>query len=289
MTNLKTPITIGMPVYNGAEFIVAALDSLLAQTFTDFELIISDNASTDATQSICEEYVLRDARIRYVRQPVNQGALTNFQFVLDQAKGKFFMWAAADDQWDPHWIMAIYSRIKDERNTAGFGGLLHIGADSESIPHPANHAKLDFSGSQVLRKLKFYLAYEGKGKANLFYALYPRKILQRIELSEYEFDYQILFSLLGQVSFVQVGEVCLYKRIHGRCEGVAVGTVWRHPFALAPLRILKSQFQISSHYLHFASLTERFILILLMPIKFLIYIGFQVMRGISLIFSRIGK
>lgn len=94
----KSPqVSIGMPVYNGGPFLREALDSLLAQTFTDFELIISDNASTDSTKTICCEYAAKDARICYVRQPKNQGATANFQFVLDKSIGEYFMWAASDD------------------------------------------------------------------------------------------------------------------------------------------------------------------------------------------------
>jgi len=97
-------VSIGMPVYNGEPYIRAALESLLAQTFTDFELIISDNASTDATESICREYAARDSRIDYVRHEKNQGASANFQFVLDQARGEFFIWAACDDVRSPDFI-----------------------------------------------------------------------------------------------------------------------------------------------------------------------------------------
>jgi glycosyltransferase involved in cell wall biosynthesis len=98
-------VSIGMPVYNGAQYIREALDSLLAQTFTDFELIISDNASTDNTQAICEEYARRDSRIRYVRQSENIGATSNFSFVLNQARSDLFMWAAHDDLWAPDFLM----------------------------------------------------------------------------------------------------------------------------------------------------------------------------------------
>lgn len=90
-------VSIGMPVYNGAEYIREALDSLLAQTFTNYELIISDNASTDRTEAICREYAAHDPRIRYVRQKENCGPLGNFQFVMDEAEGEYFMWASADD------------------------------------------------------------------------------------------------------------------------------------------------------------------------------------------------
>lgn len=97
-SGVSTPkVSIGMPVYNGESFIREALDSLLAQTFTDFELIISDNASTDSTQSICREFAEKDKRVRYVQQTENRGATVNFKFVLDEAVGDYFMWAAADD------------------------------------------------------------------------------------------------------------------------------------------------------------------------------------------------
>src|SRR2546421_5586268 len=72
-------LSIGMPVYNGAQFISQSLDSLLKQTFSDFEIIICDNASEDATQAICREYARRDSRIRYYRNPANLGAGWNYR------------------------------------------------------------------------------------------------------------------------------------------------------------------------------------------------------------------
>ncbi|MEI6268153.1 MAG: glycosyltransferase [Methylococcaceae bacterium] len=97
--NSRIPtVSIGMPVYNGAEYIREALDSLLAQTFTDFELIISDNASNDTTQEICQKYAEQDSRIRYIRQSTNMGAMPNFTFVLHEARAEYFMWATHDDK-----------------------------------------------------------------------------------------------------------------------------------------------------------------------------------------------
>jgi len=109
-------VSIGMPVYNGEAFIREALDSLLAQTFTDFELIISDNASTDGTEAICREYAAKDARIRYVRQAENRGGIPNFQFVLDEAVGEYFMWAAADDVWLPNFIQHCRLLLDEDRS-----------------------------------------------------------------------------------------------------------------------------------------------------------------------------
>lgn len=113
MTNPK--VSIGMPVYNGEPFIREALDSLLAQTFTDFELIISDNASTDDTEEICQNYASKDSRIRYIRQPKNLGASYNFQFVLDEAVGEYFMWAAHDDLRSQDSLEYYLSNIGDAK------------------------------------------------------------------------------------------------------------------------------------------------------------------------------
>ena len=105
LTSKKIPlVSVGMPVFNGEKYIREALDSLLVQTFTDFELIISDNASTDNTEAICKEYVNKDARIRYVRQPENRGGAANFRFVLDEADGEYFMFMAHDDIRELTWI-----------------------------------------------------------------------------------------------------------------------------------------------------------------------------------------
>ena len=102
--NCAARVSIGMPVYNGARFLREALDSLLAQTFPDFELVISDNASTDDTESIVSEYARRDGRIRYVRQETNQGAAWNFNRVLELARCDYFKWAAADDVCAPTFL-----------------------------------------------------------------------------------------------------------------------------------------------------------------------------------------
>ncbi len=94
--NIPT-VNIGMPVYNAENYLQGALDSLLAQDYGDFDLLISDNASTDRTQEICLDYTARDRRVRYQRNGRNIGAADNFNRVLEPACGKYFMWAAHDD------------------------------------------------------------------------------------------------------------------------------------------------------------------------------------------------
>ena len=97
MNRHETRVSIGMPVFNGEKFLEAAIQSILAQTFSDFELIISDNASTDRTAEICAAYAAKDNRIRYSRNEVNLGAAKNFNSVFDLSSGEYFKWAAVDD------------------------------------------------------------------------------------------------------------------------------------------------------------------------------------------------
>lgn len=90
-------LTIGLPVYNGERYLAEAIDALLGQTYKDFELIISDNASTDGTADICRRYAQLDSRVRYIRQPKNIGLAPNHNVVVEQARGELFKWAANDD------------------------------------------------------------------------------------------------------------------------------------------------------------------------------------------------
>lgn len=97
-------VTLGLPVYNGERYLRDTMESLLVQTFTDFELIISDNASTDGTEKMCREYVARDSRVRYVRNDRNLGPAANYNVSLDQARGELFKWCAADDVCAPTFV-----------------------------------------------------------------------------------------------------------------------------------------------------------------------------------------
>jgi glycosyltransferase involved in cell wall biosynthesis len=95
---MGTPkVSIGMPVYNGERYLRTAIDSILEQDYTDFELIVCDNASTDSTSKICSWYAERDSRVRYLRNQTNLGASANYTRVFDSARGEFFKWAAHDD------------------------------------------------------------------------------------------------------------------------------------------------------------------------------------------------
>jgi glycosyltransferase involved in cell wall biosynthesis len=104
VTPNKPRVSIGLPVFNGELYLEETLDSILNQTFSDFELIISDNASTDSTQQICERYAVKDGRIKYYRNIRNLGVAPNYNRVFELSSGEYFKWADHDDPLAPDFI-----------------------------------------------------------------------------------------------------------------------------------------------------------------------------------------
>jgi len=116
-------LSIGIPVFNGQEFLPELLESLLAQTFRDFEILICDNASSDETSDICRDYERRDSRIRYFRSSRNLGAVANFNRVFELASAPLFKWAAHDDLYHDAYLGACVSLLEANPDTV----LAHAG------------------------------------------------------------------------------------------------------------------------------------------------------------------
>ncbi len=133
--SLVPKLSIGLPVYNAEEFLPQALDCLLVQTFRNFEIIISDNASTDRTPQICREYVSRDSRIRYFRSDRNLGLVANFNRTFELSAAPLFKWAAHDDLHRSHYLESCV-RLLDEDPAAvlAHSGTAFIGDDGQAFP-----------------------------------------------------------------------------------------------------------------------------------------------------------
>ena len=254
-----------MPVYNGELFIRQAIDSLLAQTFSKFELIISDNCSTDDTEAICREYASRDQRIRYFRHSENRGAIFNFNFVLEQARGEYFMWAAHDDLWDEHWIASLLENF-EEGVAISFGHVVNIDENGMKV---RNYPPFKFSGNRVSRLVRFYMAEDGKGKANLIYGIYKTEMVRKMAIEEYG-KYSFAGDMLFVFDCLQYGDirtdksVYLYKRV--RNDGARSHNFGTIVSSILLLNRLKN-------YISYASIAtgciEKTILILLFPIKYI--------------------
>jgi glycosyltransferase involved in cell wall biosynthesis len=109
-------VSVGVPVYNGARYLRETLDSLLAQTYPDYEIIISDNASGDETEAICRAYAARDPRVRYHRSEQNKGPFWNYKRVYELARGEYFMWNAHDDLRDPRCLSLCVEAFRRNPN-----------------------------------------------------------------------------------------------------------------------------------------------------------------------------
>jgi glycosyltransferase involved in cell wall biosynthesis len=154
---------IGLPVYNGAKYLECALEALLAQDMPDFELVISDNASTDATPEICRAFAARDPRIRILRQPENIGAGKNFGALLAEARNPYFLFAAHDDRYAPSFLRKTLAAL--EANPSAVLAVSRIRfVDGEGHDHPrlkelANLHTLGLSRVERLRHLFVHMGW----------------------------------------------------------------------------------------------------------------------------------
>lgn len=200
---MQPSVTIGMPVRNGFPALKSALDSLLRQQFQDFELVISDNCSEDETGTICAGYAQTDSRIRYFRQDHDIGPMANFEFVLKQARGRLFMWAAHDDLWQENWLAALVPRVKEDVVMA-YGQIRGLDDRTGSLTPPI---MLEFPGASFARGMAYFFAQEKEGKANLIYGLFRKDALSRHKFpkgSKFRFgsDMHIVFTAIQLGTFV---------------------------------------------------------------------------------------
>lgn len=203
-------VSIGLPVYNGEEFIAEAIRSILNQTYKNFELIISDNASSDSTPDIIKHYAAKDSRIKIFHQRTNQGATANFTFTLDQAKGSYFMWAAHDDYWDTQWLDSLTKEIKPE--DSGVIGEIHLFDQSGTL-----RRKLlsDFKRNSII---KYFISDESQYKSHYMYSLFNIEKLRGANkealLDDYRPDYLFIYSILQNGSLRSTNRTYLMYRVH---------------------------------------------------------------------------
>lgn len=210
---IKTPkISIGLPVFNGDRFIEETLNSILTQTFSDFELIICDNASTDRTGEICRDYQSRDSRISYHRNEANIGGGNNANLTFYKSKGMYFCWAAHDDVYAPNFfercaevldnnldVVLCHTVVKKIDENGNFLGIVNREKGAFLTPHERfrSLAGLDHDCEDICGLIRSDILQ--RTSLNLNYTDSDRTLL--VELS-----------LFGR--FYQVAEPLFYKRLH---------------------------------------------------------------------------
>jgi glycosyltransferase involved in cell wall biosynthesis len=229
-------------VCNGERYVAAAIQSLLDQSFTDFELIITDNASTDATQSICQEFAAHDSRIRYVRNDRNIGAAGNFNLGFKLASGRYFKWCAHDDFISSNFIREGARALEMEpRAVAAYGRLEYVDNCGTVIPRDRGTPDVSvfektFPDMRELSAARRYaMLIHAGGSDNVMFGLMRRSALATTSLHRkyYMSDRALLVEMVMQGIFVHVPEIILFNRDHpGRSTRLAdkvTRATWTNP------------------------------------------------------------
>jgi polysaccharide pyruvyl transferase WcaK-like protein/glycosyltransferase involved in cell wall biosynthesis len=206
-------LSIGLPVYNGQAYLAESLEALLDQSYRDFELIISDNASTDATEEICRRYMARDDRIRYIRQPANVGAAENHNVVVRHARGELFKWASDDDLYDRDLLLRCVQALDDHPDVVLASCLSAVIDSTGTIVEKATHhpeATDSPHAAERFRALLFALGGDDD------YGIIRTEVLRRTPLtgSYYHSDRTLVAELALHGRFYRVPEILYYRREH---------------------------------------------------------------------------
>jgi glycosyltransferase involved in cell wall biosynthesis len=248
-------VSVGLPVHNGERFLAEALDSVLAQTVSDIELIVCDNASTDRTPAIVREYAARDARIRHVRNEVNIGAAGNFNRTFALSRAPYFKWMAHDDACAPDFLLRCVEVLdRDPSVVLCFPRQVDIDETGRTIganPYPLD-TRLTRPHERFSQALRFWRG------APAVWGVARRAALARTRLIQdfYASDLVLLaeLSLLGR--FHQVEEDLLHHREHA---GRSVYTSDRRSFStwLNPLRRRPRRFPAWSWFFGYVAAVGR--------------------------------
>jgi len=205
-------VSIGLAVYNGERYLRKAVESILGQTYADFELIISDNASTDGTPEICLEYAARDGRITYQRNATNIGGANNENLTFRMAKGTYFRWAAHDDYLAPTLLEKCVAVL--ERNPSVvlvYPEVIEVDAEDKVIKTTALRKATSARPSERFHDLAFRDHY-----CEVIYGLLRSDVLRktRLEQNYTDSDRVLLCELALHGPFYEIPEPLFYKRYH---------------------------------------------------------------------------
>ena len=205
-------VSIGLPVFNGERFLAEAIDSLLSQTYRDFELIISDNASTDRTDEICRAYAAQDPRIRYSRNAVNIGGMNNANLTFRLARGEYFRWAAHDDRCAPSLIERLVEEL-DKRPDVTVCFAASVSIDAEGTETGVRYPT---EGTAARPSQRFRELTATRHACEATYGVIRSDVLRQTRLQESytASDYVLLCELALRGRFHLVPELLFFKRYH---------------------------------------------------------------------------
>jgi glycosyltransferase involved in cell wall biosynthesis len=206
-------VSIGLPVYNGERYIGKTLESLLAQTYEDFELIICDNYSCDGTEEICRSYAAKDPRIRYVRNVTNLGAAKNYKLTFELSRGEYFRWANCDDLFAPTSLERCVEVLDRELTTILVYPKTKLINERDQIISEYDDGLHLQAASASERFVQLTLRL---GLVNAIYGLIRADVLKQTELvgNFIRADTALLAELTLYGKFWEIPEFLFYRRIH---------------------------------------------------------------------------
>jgi glycosyltransferase involved in cell wall biosynthesis len=211
-------VSIGVPVFNGENYLRDALNSIFRQTYERIEIIISDNGSSDATEKICRHYVSLDPRIQYFRNETNRGTSWNFNTLFSRARGEYFKWWAHDDLCDPGYISRCVDVLEREPSVVLCFAKTTI-IDERGIPVREYDDQMDLRNVMPDRRFRQILFREAKG-CNAIFGVMRADVLAKTKLIDrYAASDQILLAelaLRGKVH--QIAECLFFRRDHPRAS-----------------------------------------------------------------------
>jgi glycosyltransferase involved in cell wall biosynthesis len=221
-------------VYNGAEFLGATLDSVLAQTFGDYEILISDNGSTDGTPAICEAYAARDARIHTVRFDVNQGPLKNFNRLYELARGRYLKFTPHDDLFDVTYLQKCIAVLERDQSVVACNTLVAM-IDEHGTQTKLSDAKLDADMPEPSRR--FYALLNNDKCFDLF-SVIRKSALDRMPkplLASYGHTDGVLLARLGMLGRIHhIPEPLYLNRDYKERSGNKYKTYREYTYFLDP-------------------------------------------------------
>lgn len=176
-------VSIGLPVYNGENFVGDAINCVLSQTFSDWELIISDNASNDRTLDICREYAKKDGRIRVYELARNMGVCPNHNRVFQLSRGPFFKWIAHDDLFSPDFLEECLKALQaDDRVVLAFPKLVHVDSASQLLREQVTDLSIEEETAEGRVKRLMELETSGTDVYWCQFGLIRRSVLEQTNL-----------------------------------------------------------------------------------------------------------
>ena len=248
-SSTRRPVaSIGMPVFNGEKYLEDAIRSNLGQTFDDLELVISDNASTDRTETICRDYALKDSRVRYFRNDVNIGAAKNYNNAFQHSHGEFFRWSNADDMPAPELLEKTLEVLRERADVVIAYGLTQL-VDADGNPIESYEDNMDLQQDDVVERYRDF--FRRVGLTNIIYGLMRSSAVAKTrmmgngKLPAGDINFMAAMILIGK--FCEIPEVLFERRIHEEAfssnpDPEAEASFWTGKSNIAKMPYWRSEF-----------------------------------------------